>query len=85
MAALTGGVAGYKKAMKVDFNHERLHIVYSEDKKLQERIKKEWTKLSEDEKNHFKNEHPSYDFFNEDILLKEYFAYSRQDHPQKLF
>lgn len=85
VAALTGGMEEYKKALATDLNHERLHIIFSEDRKIQSKIKAEWTSLTDAEKEKFKKEHTSYDFSDENVLLKEYFSYSRQSHPEKLF
>jgi len=85
LGALTGGLTGYKDALRNDFNHERLHIIYAEDKKIRTKVKAEWDALLSDEKETFKKNHKSYDFRNEEILLREYFSYTRQAEPANLF
>jgi hypothetical protein len=84
LAALTGGMSRFKDALKIDFNHERLHLIFADDKKLKVKIKAEWEALSSDEQEKFKSAHTSYDFRDQDVLLREYFSYSRQENPTKL-
>jgi hypothetical protein len=82
LAALGGGLDGLKHFLALDINHERLHIIFAENKDVRKNVKGEWTRLSPAEKSKFKNGHPQYDFSEEDIALREYFAYSHQDQPR---
>jgi hypothetical protein len=85
IASLTGGLGELKPTMKVNVNHERLHVIFSEDKSVQEKTRKEWQSLSAEDQEAFKKQHGSYDFGDEMTLLREYFSYTRQDNPKKLF
>ena len=67
--------------IRTDVNHERLHIVFAEDKTIAGRVRAEWQGLSEAERDDFKKKHGSYDFKDEQVLLKEYFSFTHQDHP----
>lgn len=82
LAALSGGLDKVKSFLATDINHERLHIIFAENKEVQKIVKGEWKRLSPTEKNKFKSVHPQYDFSEEDTALREYFAYSHQDHPK---
>lgn len=64
------------------FNHERLHLVYAESKN-KIRLKKLWKTKSNVEKENFKKQHSSYNFTNENILMKEFFSYTFENDPLK--
>jgi hypothetical protein len=84
LGALGGGLDKLKSFLATDINHERLHIIFAENKSVQRVVRQEWKRLSPTEKTNFKLTHPQYDFTDEDTVLREYFAYSNQDHPKNL-
>jgi hypothetical protein len=84
LAALGGGLNSFNSLIVTDINHERLHLIYADSSKLQRKVKEEWETLSQREKQQFKNEHPHFDFGDEKELLREYFSFSRQEHPSTL-
>jgi hypothetical protein len=85
IAALTGGLEQLKDNLGIDINHERLHALYADNAVIRSKIKTEWNSLSNEERETFKKQHSSYDFTKEEVLLKEYFSYTRQTKPQRLF
>ncbi|EQC45646.1 retropepsin-like aspartic protease [Bacteriovorax sp. Seq25_V] len=72
---LGDGTDHYDLNYRKTLQHELLHAVFSTDKKKREQAKSEWSALSEKEQESFKKAHPSYNFADEDILLREYFSY----------
>jgi hypothetical protein len=85
IAALTGGIEQLKDNLAIDINHERLHSVFADSAIVRTKVKNEWLALSTEEQQSFKKRHSSYDFKNEEVLLREYFSYSRQHNPRQLF
>jgi len=85
IGALTGGIPSLKDNLALDINHERLHAIFADNTVVKGKIKEEWNNLSKEEQEQFKTTHTSYDFKNEETLLKEYFSYTRQNNPRQLF
>ncbi len=78
------GVRDFSKNLKRVLNHEFLHLLYASSEKYQKRAQVEWSQLSAEKQNEFKKKHPSYDFTNQKVLLKEYFSYEYQNSLEKL-
>jgi hypothetical protein len=83
IGCLSGGTHQLDDVLKVNFNHERLHVVFAEDNEIREKVKREWSMLSSTEQRAFKEKHTSYNFGEEQILLREYFSYKHQDNVEK--
>lgn len=81
---LGDGVRQFDESYRVTVNHELLHAIYALSPKAKKLAKSMWEGLKEDQKESFKKAHPSYDFENETILYREYFAYFYQSKPQDL-
>jgi len=86
IAALGGGLGEgptqFKNLLRNDINHQRLHIIFAENKKIQKQIKTEWSELPQSKQADFQSQHSNYDFSDETTILREYFAYTRQEHPK---
>ncbi|CAM6005650.1 unnamed protein product [Sphagnum balticum] len=83
LAAIGGGLDTIKANLATDINHERLHIIFSENKPVQIAARDAWVRLSPAEKTKFKTRHPQYDYSEENTTLREFFAYSHQEHPDQ--
>jgi len=72
---LGDGVEKYDQNYGRTLQHELLHALYSNNLRIRELVRKEWSTSSQKEQESFKKAHPSYNFKNEDILMREYFSY----------
>lgn len=61
--------------------HELLHVAYAHFKENKKRVQKLWKELSPEQQMSFKQKHSGYNFKNEDVLWREYFAYTFQKRP----
>ncbi len=77
-----GADDGFKSELKNTLNHERMHIAFAVQQR-QKNILEFWNSLSEGQKNQFKKEHPSYNFSNEQVLVREFFSYTFELFPSK--
>ncbi|MBG59686.1 MAG: hypothetical protein CMJ16_04435 [Peredibacter sp.] len=69
--------------IKITQNHEKLHVAFSLFKNKRDRISKIWSSMPIKEKNEFKESHPGYNFSNEEVVLREFFAYKFQGQFNK--
>tara|TARA_Y100000780_G_scaffold226709_1_gene241288 strand:+ start:110538 stop:111176 length:639 start_codon:yes stop_codon:yes gene_type:complete len=67
------------KDPKVTLNHEKLHVAFSLFNERRDRIKEAWHALTKEQKERFKESHPGYNFSNDNVVLREFFAYKFQD------
>ncbi len=74
----------YEENIDRTLNHERLHVLFSENKDVQKKIKEMVNKLNPADLEAFKTKHPSYDFSNKEILWREYFSYQYEENLSKL-
>jgi hypothetical protein len=81
---LGDGVRYYNVSYALTLNHEILHAIYSISPKAKTMAKKMWSALSKEDKESFKKKHPSYNFKDENILYREYFAYFYETQTEKL-
>jgi len=81
LASLPGGLQKFEDNVRVDVNHERLHLIFATQSVVRLQTKQKWNAQTPEFQKAFKEAHPSYDFSNEDILLREFYSYSNQDHP----
>lgn len=64
-----------------NYNHERLHAIYSSEK-AQTKVAKLWKSLTKGEQDQFKSEHLHYNFNNKDILYREFFSFTFESAPE---
>ncbi|MBL7058808.1 hypothetical protein ISS03_05795 [Patescibacteria group bacterium] len=85
LVALADGAHLFKKNLLKHYNHERLHCLYADDPAIKNKANKLWRDLNEDKKEQFKKAHPSYDFTDNNTLMKEYFSYTYESNLSGLF
>lgn len=64
------------------YQHELLHVAYAHFKKNKKKVQKLWEQLTPKQQMSFKQKHSGYNFKNEDVLWREYFAYTFQNRPK---
>lgn len=75
----------YRKNYLTTVNHERLHTFFASHKPLKQLIKNHIAKLDQKTIDDFKTKHPSYNFSNEEIFLREFFAYTYEANMDKIY
>ncbi len=68
----------------ITLNHERLHLLFATMPELKKLIADKVNSLTRDELEAFMKEHPSYNFAERDVLLREYFSYKYEKNINKL-
>lgn len=67
-----------------NYNHERLHAIYAFEK-AKIKVAQLWKSLTKGEKDQFKSEHVNYNFKNTDILYREFFSFTFEQHPETAY
>lgn len=75
----------FTKNFTSTLNHERLHTFFASHPKIKKLLKDHIKKLDKKTIEDFKSKHPSYNFSNEEIFLREFFAYSYEQDMSKIF
>lgn len=60
-------------------SHEFNHFLFDKAPEIKEQALSDWKKLDASGKEKFKKQHPSYDFKNENILIKEFYSYENEN------
>lgn len=81
VASLSTGVPHNIESLKTAVHHELLHLVYSENPELRQRVQKKWDSMTEDLRNRFLEKHP---IKEKDSLMREFLSFSYQDNPSGL-
>lgn len=75
----------YRTNYLTTLNHERLHTFFASHKNLKKLLKEFVAKQDEKAIKEFKSKHPSYNFSNEEIFLREFFSYTYESQMDKIY
>lgn len=76
---LGDGADHYERNFSKVLSHEMHHVLFDLNKEQKGKTREAWNKLPESKKAEFKKLHPSYNFSDENILLREFYSYSNEN------
>ena len=75
---ILGATTSLKRDLKLNLNHERVHIVWDEDLNFREKYKKKWNKLPEKNKKQILQNLKNYDRTNIKQIIEEWAVYNNE-------
>jgi hypothetical protein len=75
---ILGATAGLKRDLKINLNHERIHVIWDEDPNFKDKYIKKWNKLPEKNKEQILQNFKNYDRTNINQIIEEWAVYDNE-------